>query len=77
MRVRELHRMENLDDQLRIRKATEYLGVSPNAIRLWDQSEKINDHCHPVNNSRLSGRNCYFGTVNSDDRTRTSNPGGH
>ena len=43
----------NLRDFLRISEAAEYLGVSPNTLRNWENAGKIADHRHPVNDYRL------------------------
>ena len=45
--------MENLQDFLRISEAAEYLGVSPNTLRNWENAGKIPAHRHPVNRYRL------------------------
>lgn len=45
--------MENLRDFLRISDAAEYLGVSPNTLRNWENAGKIAAHRHPVNGYRL------------------------
>lgn len=45
--------MENLRDFLRISEAAEYLGVSPNTLRNWENAGKISAHRHPVNRYRL------------------------
>ena len=45
--------MENLRDFLRISEAAEYLGVSPNTLRNWENAGKIASHRHPVNGYRL------------------------
>lgn len=45
--------MENLRDFLRISEAAEYLGVSPNTLRNWENADKIAAHRHPVNDYRL------------------------
>lgn len=45
--------MENLRDFLRISEAAEYLGVSPNTLRNWENAGKIAAHRHPVNRYRL------------------------
>ena len=45
--------MENLKDFLRISEAAEYLGVSPNTLRNWENAGKIVAHRHPVNDYRL------------------------
>ena len=48
--------MENLRDFLRISEAAEYLGVSPNTLRNWENAGKIAAHRHPVNRYRLFRR---------------------
>ena len=45
--------MENLRDFLRVAEAAEYLGVSPNTLRNWENASKIAAHRHPVNGYRL------------------------
>lgn len=45
--------MQNLRDFLRISEAAEYLGVSPNTLRNWENAGKIAAHRHPVNGYRL------------------------
>jgi len=45
--------VENLKDFLRISEAAEYLGVSPNTLRNWENAGKIAAHRHPVNGYRL------------------------
>ena len=45
--------MEKLSDFLRISEAAEYLGVSPNTLRNWENAGKIAAHRHPVNGYRL------------------------
>lgn len=45
--------MQKLDGYLRIKEASEYLGVSPNTLRNWGKNGKIPEHRHPVNNYRL------------------------
>jgi MerR family copper efflux transcriptional regulator len=45
--------VENLRDFLRISEAAEYLGVSPNTLRNWENAGKIAAHRHPVNSYRL------------------------
>lgn len=48
--------MENLKVFLRISDAAEYLGVSPNTLRNWENAGKIAAHRHPVNGYRLFRR---------------------
>ncbi|MBC8876044.1 MAG: helix-turn-helix domain-containing protein [Planctomycetes bacterium] len=45
--------MDKLKDFLRISEAAEYLGVSPNTLRNWENAGKIAAHRHPVNDYRL------------------------
>ena len=45
--------MTKLSDYLRISDAAEYLGVSPNTLRNWENAGKIAAHRHPVNGYRL------------------------
>jgi len=45
--------VENLRAFLRITDAAEYLGVSPNTLRNWENAGKIAAHRHPVNSYRL------------------------
>ncbi|MDV6034419.1 MAG: helix-turn-helix domain-containing protein [Phycisphaera sp. RhM] len=45
--------MTKLNDFLRVTDAAEYLGVSPNTLRNWENAGKIVAHRHPVNGYRL------------------------
>jgi len=45
--------MTKISDFLRISEAAEYLGVSPNTLRNWENAGKITAHRHPVNDYRL------------------------
>jgi len=45
--------MLKLDGYLRIKEASEYVGVSPNTLRNWGRDGRIEEHRHPVNNYRL------------------------
>jgi len=45
--------MSKLDEYLTISEAAEYLGVSPNTLRNWENADKIVAHRHPVNGYRL------------------------
>ncbi len=45
--------MPKLDGYLRIKEAAEYLGVSPNTLRNWGRSGKLNERRHPINGYRL------------------------
>lgn len=48
--------MPNLRDFMRISEAAEYLGVSPNTLRNWENAGKLMAHRHPVNRYRLFRR---------------------
>lgn len=48
--------MDKLRDYLRISQAAEYLGVSPNTLRNWENAGKLVAHRHPVNKYRLFKR---------------------
>jgi excisionase family DNA binding protein len=45
-----------LRDYLRISQAAEYLGVSPNTLRNWENAGKVVAVRHPVNGYRLFKR---------------------
>ena len=45
--------MEKLRDYLRIAEAAEYLGVSPNTLRNWENAGKLVAYRHPLNKYRL------------------------
>ena len=45
--------MDKLKDYLRISEAAEYLGVSPNTLRNWENAGKLVAHRHPINGYRL------------------------
>jgi excisionase family DNA binding protein len=45
--------VSKLSDYLRISEAAEYLGVSPNTLRNWENAGKIVAHRHPMNSYRL------------------------
>ena len=45
--------MPKLTDFMQISEAAEYLGVSPNTLRNWDNAGKIIAYRHPVNGYRL------------------------
>ena len=40
-------------EYLTIKAACEILGVSPNTLRSWGASDKIQEYRHPLNNYRL------------------------
>ena len=48
--------MRKLKDFLRISEAAEYLGVSPNTLRNWENAGKVVAVRHPVNGYRLFNR---------------------
>jgi excisionase family DNA binding protein len=45
--------VDKLKDFLRISEAADYLGVSPNTLRNWENAGKIAALRHPVNGYRL------------------------
>ena len=45
--------MTKLSEYLRISESPEYLGVSPNTLRNWQNAGKIVAHRHPMNSYRL------------------------
>jgi len=45
--------VDKLKDFLRISEAAEYLGVSSNTLRNWENAGKITAHRHPINGYRL------------------------
>jgi excisionase family DNA binding protein len=45
--------MDKLRDYLRISQAAEYLGVSCNTLRNWENGGKLVAHRHPMNRYRL------------------------
>lgn len=48
--------MQKLRDFLRISEAADYLGVSPNTLRNWENAGKVVAVRHPVNGYRLFRR---------------------
>jgi MerR family copper efflux transcriptional regulator len=48
--------MEKISDFLRVAEAAEYLGVSSNTLRNWENAGKIAAVRHPMNDHRLFRR---------------------
>ena len=48
--------MQKLRDFLRISEAAQYLGVSPNTLRNWENAGKVVAVRHPVSGYRLFKR---------------------
>jgi MerR family copper efflux transcriptional regulator len=48
--------MQKLKDFMRISEAADYLGVSPNTLRNWENAGKVVAVRHPVNSYRLFKR---------------------
>lgn len=46
-----------LNEYLTVTEAAEYLGVSPNTLRNWGRSGKIEELRHPVDGYRLYATN--------------------
>ena len=62
--------MTKLSDYLRIFEAAEFVGVSPNTLRNWENAGKIVAHRHPVNAYRLfkqEGLNALLNQVQEPD----------
>jgi DNA (cytosine-5)-methyltransferase 1 len=53
---REKRNVVKLREYLRISEAAEYLGVSPNTLRNWENAGKVVAFRHPVNSYRLFKR---------------------
>jgi MerR family transcriptional regulator, copper efflux regulator len=49
--------VQKLKNYFRISEAAEYLGVSPNTLRNWENAGKVAAVRHPVNGYRLFKRN--------------------
>lgn len=45
--------MNKISEFLRIKEASAYLGISPNTLRNWVDSGKIQAFRHPMNSYRL------------------------
>jgi excisionase family DNA binding protein len=45
--------MNKISEFLRIKEASDYLGVSPNTLRNWVDAGKIQAFRHPMNSYRL------------------------
>ena len=61
--------MEKLRDYLRISEAADYLGVSPNTLRNWQNAGKISAFRHPVNGYRLFKRGDLDSLLKKVERT--------
>ncbi len=48
--------MEKISDFLRVADAADYLGVSPNTLRNWENAGKIHALRNPMNDHRLFRR---------------------
>ena len=64
--------MNKLKDFLRITEAAEYLGVSPNTLRNWENAGKIAAHRHPVNGYRLFKQEELDALLNLAERLSTT-----
>jgi DNA (cytosine-5)-methyltransferase 1 len=64
-----------LRDYLRISEAAEYLGVSPNTLRNWENARKIVAHRHPVNRYRLFHREDLDALLNQVERPERQRAG--
>lgn len=45
--------MNKADDFLRVKKAADFLGVTPNTLKNWEKEKKIIVYRHPLNKYRL------------------------
>ncbi len=45
--------MKKIDEYLTIKKAAEYIGVTPNTLRNWEKENKITCYRNPINKYRL------------------------
>jgi len=66
--------VDNLRDFLRISEAAEYLGVSPNTLRNWENAGKIAAHRHPVNGYRLFKKEDLDALLNQLQKGRREPP---
>ncbi len=48
--------MPAINEFLLVKQAAELLGVSPNTVRAWAATGKLQEYRHPVNNYRLFKR---------------------
>jgi excisionase family DNA binding protein len=46
----------SLGEYLTVKRAAEFLGVSPSTLRNWDRAGKLTPHRHPMNRYRLYRR---------------------
>lgn len=49
--------MKNLKDYMSIKEASEYLGVSSETLRRWDNLKKLKSYRNPINKYRLYKKN--------------------
>ena len=66
--------VDKLRDYLRISDAAEYLGVSPNTLRNWENAGKITAHRHPINGYRLFRQEDLEELLKQVQRPETKNP---
>jgi DNA-binding transcriptional MerR regulator len=45
--------MKKISEYMHIKKAAEFLGVTPNTLRNWDAAQKVQAHRNPQNRYRL------------------------
>ena len=64
--------VNKLKNFLRITEAAEYLGVSPNTLRNWENAGKIAAHRHPVNGYRLFKQEELDALLNLAERLSTT-----
>ena len=66
--------MTKLNEFLLISEAAEYLGVSPNTLRNWENAGKIEAHRHPVNDYRLFKKSELDELLGSAQRSSKEKP---
>lgn len=57
LRVVEGYKMDNFKGYIKVKEASEILGVSIMTLHRWDAKGKLKPFRHPVNNYRLYKRN--------------------
>jgi excisionase family DNA binding protein len=59
---------------IRVKKAAEVLGVSPNTVRAWGAAGKIPEFRHPVNGHRLYRRGDMEDLLQQIEQTAAPSP---
>ena len=45
--------MKKIDEYLSVKRAAQFLGVTPNTLRNWEKCDKLKTHRNPANHYRL------------------------